>query len=70
MFTDETAVVTVGAGDEQENLPSVLHAAQPGLDVVRAGLQVPARVSLHTGEVGPSIVCENIIGQPSICNAQ
>lgn len=70
VFTDEPAVVTVGAGDEEEDLPSVLHAAQPGLDIVRAGLQVPARVPLHTGEVGPSIVCRDIMRQPSVFNAQ
>lgn len=70
VFTDEPAVVTVGAGDEEEDLPSILHAAQPGLDIVRAGLQVPARVPLHTGEVGPSIVCKNTIRQPSIFNAR
>lgn len=70
VFTDEPAVVTVGAGDEEQDLPSILHAAQPGLDVVGAGLQVPARVPLHTGEVGPGIVCKGIIRQPSIFNAQ
>lgn len=70
VFTDEPAVVTVGAGDEEEDLPSILHAAQPGLDIVRAGLQVPARVPLHTGEVGPSIICKDIMRQPSIFNAQ
>lgn len=57
VFTDQPAVVTVGAGDEEEDLPGALHAAQPGLDGVRAGLQVPARVPLHTGEVRPSILC-------------
>lgn len=60
VFTDKPAVVTVGAGDEEEDLPSVLHGAQPGLDRFRAGLQVPARVPLHTGEVDPSIVCKEI----------
>lgn len=57
VFADKPAVVTVGAGDEEEDLPSVLHAAQPGLNRVRAGLEVPARVLLHTGEVGPCIIC-------------
>lgn len=57
VLADEPAVVTVGAGDEEEDLPSVLHAAQPGLDRVRAGLEVSARVLLHTGEVRPSIIC-------------
>lgn len=57
VFTDKPAVVAVGAGDEEKDLPGVLHAAQPGLDRVRAGLQVPAWVPLHTGEVRPCIVC-------------
>lgn len=57
VFTDKPAVVAVGAGDEEEDLPSVLHAAQPGLDRVRAGLQVSAWVLLHTGEVRPNILC-------------
>lgn len=56
VFTDEPTVVAVGAGDEEEHLPGVLHAAQPGFDGVGAGLQVPARVPLHTGEVGPRIL--------------
>lgn len=56
VFTDEPAVVAVGAGDEEEHLPCVLHAAQPGLDRFGAGLQVAARVPLHTGEVGPCII--------------
>lgn len=57
VFTDKPAVVTVGAGDEEEDLPSALHAAQPGLDRVRAGLQVAVWVPLHTGEVRPCILC-------------
>lgn len=57
VLTDKSAVITVRAGDEEENLPSVLHAAQPGLDRVRAGLQVPARVPLHTGEICSGILC-------------
>lgn len=57
VFTDKPAVVTVGAGDEEEDLPSTLHAAQPGLDGVRAGLQVAGWVPLHTGEVRPCILC-------------
>lgn len=57
VFTDEPAVVAVRAGYEEEDLPGILHALQPGLDRVRAGLQVPAWVPLHTGEVGPCILC-------------
>ena len=57
VFTDEPAVVAVGAGDEEEDLSGVLHAAQPSLDGVGAGLQVPARVPLHTGEVRPCVLC-------------
>jgi len=57
VFADKPAVVTVGAGDEDEDLPGALHAAQPGLDRVGAGLQVPARVPLHTGEVRPCVRC-------------
>lgn len=57
VFTDKPAVVAVGACDEEEDLSGVLHAAQPGLDGVGAGLQVPARVPLHTGEVCPCILC-------------
>lgn len=60
VFTDKPAVVTVGAGDEEEDLPSVLHAAQPGLDRVRAGLQIPARVPLHAGKVRPCILCTEV----------
>lgn len=60
VFTDKPAVVTVGAGDEKEDLPSILHAAQPGLDRIRAGLQVPAWVPFHIGEVSPSILCTEI----------
>lgn len=66
MFTDKPAVVTVGAGDEEEDLPSVLHAAQPGLNGVRAGLEVPAWVPLHTGEVGPCIICSEMRTEMSI----
>lgn len=32
VVTDEPAIVTVRAGDQQEDLPSTLHAPQPGLD--------------------------------------
>ena len=56
LVTDEPAVVAVGAGDEQEDLPGTLHAPQPGLDRLRAGLQVTTRVPLHTGKVPPSIL--------------
>lgn len=63
VFTDEPAVVTVGAGDEEEELPGALHAAQPGLDRVGAGLQVPARVPLHAGEVRPCIRCTHTDGK-------
>lgn len=57
VFTDEPAVVTVRASDEEEDLPSILHAAQPGLHGLRAGLQVPTWVPFHTGEVGPCVLC-------------
>lgn len=57
VLTHKSAVIAVRAGDEEENLPSVLHAAQPGLDRVGAGLQVPARVPLHAGEICPGILC-------------
>lgn len=57
VFTDEPAVVAVGAGDEQEDLPGIFHAVQPGLDGVGAGLQVPTWVPLYTGEVGACILC-------------
>lgn len=60
VFTDKPAVVTVGAGDEEEDLPSILHTVQPGLDRIRAGLQVPAWVPFHTGKVSPSILCTEI----------
>lgn len=63
VFTDKPAVVTVGAGDKQKHLPSIFHAAQPGLDRVRAGLQVPAGVPLHTWEVRPCIICTDIQAQ-------
>lgn len=57
VLTDKSAVITVRAGDEEEHLPGVLHTAQPGLHRVRAGLEVLARVPLHTGEIRPSILC-------------
>lgn len=57
VLTDKSAIITVRAGDEEEHLASVLHAAQPGLHRVRAGLQVAARVPLHAGEIRPSILC-------------
>lgn len=56
VLADEAAVVAVGAGDEQQHLAGVLHAAQPRLDVVGAGLQVAARVPLHAGEVGAGVL--------------
>ena len=56
VLTHQSAVVAVGAGDEEQHLAGVLHPAQPGLDCVRAGLQVAARVLLHAGEVRPSIL--------------
>lgn len=56
VLADEAAVVAVGAGDEQQHLAGVLHAAQPRLDVVGAGLQVAARVPLHVGEVGAGVL--------------
>lgn len=60
VLTDKSAVITVRAGDEEEDLPGILHTAQPGLHRVRAGLEVPARIPLHTGEIRPSILCRDL----------
>lgn len=57
VLTDQSAVITVRAGDEEEDLPGMLHTAQPGLQRVRAGLEVAPGVPLHAGEVRPSVLC-------------
>lgn len=57
VFTDEPAVVAMGAGDEEQNLASIFHAAQPSLDRVGTTLQVLAWIPLHTWEVCPCIIC-------------
>lgn len=31
VLTDKSAVITVRAGDEEEDLPGILHRVQPGL---------------------------------------
>lgn len=69
MFTDEPAVVAMGAGDEEQNLASIFHAAQPGLDRVGTTLQVLARIPLHTWEVCPCIICgETTVVKTSVNN--
>lgn len=57
VLTDKSAVITVRAGDEQQDLPGILHTAQPGLHRVGAGLEVAARLPLHAGEIRPGILC-------------
>lgn len=60
MLTDKSAVITVRAGDEEKDLAGILHTVQPGLHRVGAGLEIPARVPLHAGEIRPSILCTDL----------